>query len=214
MSEERRIRVMIVDDHEVLRAGLALFLRSFPDLEMVGEAASGEQAITSCARLRPDVILMDMVMPGLDGAETTRLVREQSPGVKVLILTSYPEEDKVEKAIRAGAAGYLFKNVGASELADAIRRTHAGHGALAPGAVQALMQATRHRPEEDGYRLTEREKEVLALLAQGLSNLQIAERLTISRATVKFHVSTILVKLGVNSRTEAVSVALQQRLIQ
>lgn len=214
MSQERPIRVMIVDDHEVLRAGLGLFLRSFADLQLVGEAQSGEQAVALVARLQPDVILMDMVMPGMDGADATRLICEQNPGAKVIILTSFQEEDMVEKALRAGAKGYLFKNVVASELAEAIRRADAGQSVLAPEAVQTLMQLTHHRAEAIDYGLTERENEVLALLAKGLSNVQIAERLTVTRATVKFHVGCILVKLGVASRTEAVALALTQGLIR
>jgi len=212
MTEPNRIRVLIVDDHAVVRSGLAAFLLAYDDLELVGEAASGEEAVRLCERARPDVVLMDLVMPGMDGVATTRAIRQRCPQVQVIALTSFREEELVRGALQAGAISYLLKNVSADELADAIRKAHAGRPTLAPEAAQVLIQATR-KPPTPGHDLTPREQEVLALMVQGLRNPEIAERLVVSRSTVKFHVSSILSKLGVASRTEAVALALQHRLV-
>lgn len=212
MMESEPIRVLLVDDHAVVRSGLSAFLLAFDDLELVGEASNGDEAVRLCNRLGPDVVLMDLVMPGMDGAEATRVVREQCPDVQVIALTSFKESELVESAMSAGAIGYLLKNVSADELAQAIRDAHAGRPTLAPEAAQALIQA-RREPRKIGFDLTEREREVLALLVEGLSNPSIAERLVISRSTAKFHVSSILSKLGVSSRTEAVAVAIKEDLV-
>lgn len=208
-----KIRVLIVDDHEMVRSGLAAFLSVSPDLDIAGEAGSGEQALQRCLELRPNVVLMDMKMPGMDGASATREIMERCPGTKVIILTSFPEEDLVQRALQAGALGYLLKNVGASELAAAIRAAMAGRPTLAPEATQALIQQAR-QPAAPGQDLSTREREVLALLAEGLSNPAIAERLTISISTAEFHVSNILGKLGVASRTEAVALAMRHKLVR
>jgi NarL family two-component system response regulator LiaR len=213
MTETRRIRVIIVDDHAMLRRGLRFFLRGFDDLELVGEAASGAEAIALCADTQPDVILMDMLMPDMDGADATRTIRQQHPDAQVIALTSFQEEGLIARALQAGAIGYLLKNVSAEELARAIRETHAGRSTLAPEVTEVLIQATRQRASRPDYGLTEREQEVLALLVEGLSNAEIAERLVISVATVKFHVRGILSKLGVSSRTEAVTLAWQEELL-
>jgi NarL family two-component system response regulator LiaR len=206
------IRVLVVDDHTMVRRGLATFLKVFDDLVMVGEAASGQEAIQLCDELKPDVVLMDMVMPDMDGATTTRLIRKQSHQVQVLALTSFKEELLVQSALQAGAIGYLLKDVSADELAQAIRAAHAGRSTLSPEAAQALVHATS-QPPAPGIDLTERELEVLTLMVDGLNNTQIAARLTVSSSTVKSHVSSILAKLGVASRTEAVSLALRNRLV-
>jgi two-component system, NarL family, response regulator LiaR len=206
------IRVLVVDDHTMVRRGLATFLKVFDDMIMVGEAASGQEAIQLCDELKPDVVLMDMVMPDMDGATATRLIRKQSASVQVLALTSFKEEILVQSALQAGAIGYLLKDVSADELAQAIRAAQAGRSTLSPEAAQALVHATS-QPPAPGIDLTERELEVLALMVEGLNNTQIAARLTVSPSTVKSHVSSILAKLGVASRTEAVSLALRNRLI-
>lgn len=213
MTEARPIRVLIVDDHAMLRRGLRFFLSGYDDLELVAEAASGREGVALCRELEADVLLMDMVMPDMDGAEATRLVREHCPEVQVIALTSFQEIDLIERALQAGAIGYMLKNVSAEELAKAIRDAHAGRSTLSQEATKVLIDATRQRGSQPDYGLTERETEVLALLGRGLSNAEIADDLVVSVSTVKFHVRNILSKLGVSSRTEAVALALQQKLI-
>jgi NarL family two-component system response regulator LiaR len=213
MRDEKHIGVMIVDDHAVVRSGLSTFLMVYDDLEFVGEASSGEEAVRLCDRIKPDVVLMDLVMPGMDGAKATKAIREKCPDIQVIALTSFKEQELVEGVMEAGAIGYLLKNVAAEELADAIRSAHIGRPTLAPEAAQALIQASR-RAEPTRYDLTVREKEVLELMVEGLSNPEIAERLVVSKSTVKFHVSSILSKLGACSRTEAVAMALQKELVR
>ena len=214
MSETKPIRVMLVDDHAVVRSGLGAFLLAFDDLELVGKASSGERAVALCSQVQPDVVLMDLMMPGMDGATATRLIRERHPEIQVIALTSFKEKEWVEGALKAGAIGYLLKDVSADELANAIRAAAAGKPTLAADAAQVLIQSTRAPAENPGFDLTEREREVLTLMVDGLSNSQMAERLVISLSTVKFHVSSILSKLGASSRTEAVSIALQNRLVK
>ena len=207
-----RIRVIVVDDHAMVRRGLATFLKVYDDLELAGEAASGQAAIQLCSTLHPDVVLMDMVMPDMDGAAATRMIRKQSPGIQVLALTSFKEGILVQSALQAGAIGYLLKDVSADELAQAIRAAHAGRSTLSPEAAQALVLATS-QPPTPGLDLTGREREVLASMIEGLNNTQIAAKLNVSPSTVKSHVSNILSKLGVASRTEAVTQALRNHII-
>ena len=206
------IRVMLVDDHTMVRRGLATFLKVFDDLELAGEAENGQAAIQLCAKLLPDVILMDMVMPDMNGATATRIIRQQFPSVQVIALTSFKEEQLVKSALEAGAIGYLLKDVSADELVRAIRSAHAGRATLSPEAAQALVHAAS-QPPAPGYDLTERERAVLALMVEGLNNTQIAGRLVVSPSTIKSHVSNILSKLGVASRTEAVTLALRNQIV-
>jgi two-component system, NarL family, response regulator LiaR len=206
------IRVMLVDDHTMVRRGLATFLKVFDDLQLVGEADGGETAVQLCADVSPDVILMDMVMPDIDGVTATRLIRQRFPTVQVIALTSFKEEGLVQSALQAGAIGYLLKDVLADELAQAIRAAHAGRGTLAPEIVQSMTHAAT-LPPAPGYDLTEREQEVLALMVAGLNNSEIAEKLVVSPSTIKSHVSNILAKFGVASRTEAATLAVRHRLV-
>jgi two-component system, NarL family, response regulator LiaR len=212
MIDTKLIRVMLVDDHAVVRSGLATFLMASEDMELVGEASSGEQALSLCPQVKPDVVLMDLVMPGMDGATATRKIREGCPEIQVIALTSFKEQELVQGALQAGAIGYLLKDISSDELANSIRAAYAGKPTLAPEAAQALIQATRMPAEKIGFDLTEREREVLALMIEGLNNNEIADRLVVSRSTAKFHVSSILSKLRATSRTEAVAVALQNNL--
>lgn len=215
MNSAPRIRVMIVDDHAVVRSGLAAFLMAFDDLELVGQVGSGKEAVQLCPTLKPDVVLMDLVMPEMDGATATKLIREACPHLQVIALTSFREDELVQGVLKAGAIGYLLKNVSADELASAIRSAYAGRPTLAPEAARVLISATVAQQHASiGSDLTEREREVLKLMVEGLTNNQIAERLVVSRSTVKFHVSSILSKMGVSSRTEAVAIALQNHLIR
>ncbi|MBN1263922.1 MAG: response regulator transcription factor [Anaerolineales bacterium] len=206
------IRVMLVDDHTMVRLGLATFLMAFDDLELSGEAESGQQALEVCAEANPDVILMDMMMPDMDGATATRALRQLHPQVQIIALTSFKEIDLIKNALDAGAIGYLLKDVSAEELAQAIRSAHAGRGSLSPEIGQALVQAA-NQPPKPGQNLTPREREVLILMVEGLNNRQIAGQLSVSPSTIKSHVSNILTKFGVTSRTEAVTLALRHGLV-
>jgi NarL family two-component system response regulator LiaR len=202
---------MIVDDHTVVRGGLRFFLLAFGDIELVAEASNGQEALDLCDQHRPDVILMDMFMPGMSGAEATRAIRARYPQIQVIALTSFSEGDLVQQALQAGAIGYLIKDTPVDELAAAIRSAHAGRSTLAPAAAQALVEATARQPDPLDA-LTDRQKEVLALVVKGLSNVEIAQRLVISQATVRYHVSTILSKLGAANRAEAAALAVKHKL--
>ena len=206
------IRVMIVDDHTMVRRGLATFLKSQADLELVAEANNGQEALRVCEGIQPDVILMDLVMPKMDGPTATRIIRERWPQVQVIALTSFQEKSLVREALQAGAISYLLKNVSVNDLAEAVRAAHAGRSVLAPEATQALVQAASQEPVP-GYNLTRREYEVLVLLVEGLNNPGIAERLHISRSTARAHVSNILAKLRVSNRAGAIALALRVELV-
>jgi len=212
MSGSNPIRVMIVDDHGMVRRGLVAYLKNEPDLELVGEAKDGQEALQMCEQIQPDVILMDLVMPELGGVAATRVIRKRWPQVQVIALTSFREKELVQDALQAGAISYLLKNVSGGDLAEAVRAAYAGRPTLAPEAVQALIQPADPTPVP-GRDLTRREQEVLALLIKGLTNLEIAERLSISHSTAKAHVSNILSKLGVSNRGEAIALAIQHKLI-
>jgi two-component system, NarL family, response regulator LiaR len=207
-----RIRVLIADDNIAVRRALATFLLASDDLELAGEAAGGREAIDLCLRTQPDVVLIDLTMPGMDGVAATQFITDGQPHPQIIALTGFHEDDLAKGALQAGAIDYLLKNVSADELATAIRAAYAGRSTLAPEATQALMQRLAS-PLPPANVVTSRELEVLAFMAQGLNNVEISERLEISRSTVKFHVSKILSKLGVTTRTEAVALAVQRHLL-
>jgi NarL family two-component system response regulator LiaR len=206
------IKILLVDDHAVVRSGLSKFLLVNKDLELVGEASDGAEAVTLVGLHKPDVVLMDLMMPGMDGISATREIHQKFPQVKVLALTSFSEQNLVQGALQAGAAGYLQKNVTAVELGNAIRSAYAGRMTLSPEAAQALANSVV-QPQIAGNAITERERDVLRCMVEGLNNNEIAVRLVVSLGTVKFHVSNIFQKLGVDSRVAAVKTALEQKLV-
>jgi NarL family two-component system response regulator LiaR len=212
MDNDSTIRVMIVDDHALVRSGLEAFLSVQKDIKLVAQARNGHQAIALCNDVHPDVILMDLIMPDLSGVNTIHQIKQNFPRVQCIALTSYKDEELVQGALKAGAIGYLLKDVTADDLAKAIRSAYVGNPTLSPEITQTLIHLHTNGPAI-GSDLTERELEVLLLMIDGLNNPEIADRLIISRGTVKFHVSSILSKLQVSSRTEAVSLALQNHLI-
>jgi DNA-binding NarL/FixJ family response regulator len=213
MTNEGPIRVLVVDDHKVVRKGLSTFISVHDDLELVGEAANGEEAIEQCAALRPDVVLMDMKMPVMDGPTAIGHMKARFPGVNIVALTSFDDEAFAQRALEAGAIGYLFKDVEEDELMSAIRFASEGRGVIAPEAMRALIARSLNEPDEYAAELTEREQATLELVATGLTNPQIADRLMISVSTVNFHVHNVLDKLGAKTRTEAVVIASREGLI-
>jgi RNA polymerase sigma factor (sigma-70 family) len=196
------IRVLIVDDHAIVRQGLRAIVRVTRDMELVGEAGDGAEAIDMSRAQRPDLVLMDLVMPGVDGVQATAAIKRESPATRVLALTTFADAELVLGAVQAGADGYLLKDVAVLELTHAIRTVHAGQPYLHPEATRHLIEATA-RPEPAPARLTQREQEVLVRVARGLTNRQIADDLGISEKTVSVHVSNLLAKLGLTSRTQA-----------
>jgi NarL family two-component system response regulator LiaR len=212
MIDTKPIRVLIVDDHAVVRSGLSKFLLVNRDLQLAGEASDGAEAVLKVALHQPDIVLMDLLMPGTDGIRATREIKKKYPHVKVIALTSFADHALVQGALQAGAIGYLQKNVSAAELAIAIRSAYAGRITLSPEATEILTESFTN-PQNASDKLTEREYEVLKLLVEGLNNSEIAARLFISLGTVKFHVSNLFQKLGVNSRIEAVKMAIELRLV-
>jgi NarL family two-component system response regulator LiaR len=212
MHSSQTIHVMLVDDHNVVRSGLATFLRAYEDLELVGEAKNGLEALNLCHQKKPDVILMDLMMPEMDGIAATRAILAEYPDIKIIAMTSFEEEQLVQGVLAAGAISYLIKNVTSDELAKAIREAASGRSTLSPEAARVLVQATRPTTQL-GYDLTEREREILNQVVQGRSNQQIAETLVISLATVKAHISNILSKLQVSSRAEASAFAIKHKIV-
>ncbi len=208
---ERRIRVVVVDDHPMIRAGLAAVIASESDFEQVGEAANGQQALEVVARAAPDVVLMDIAMPQLDGLAAIDALRRRLPGTKFVVLTSAVEPGEVQRAIAAGAVGYMLKNASATQLAAAIRDVHAGRRVLSPEATDAMVAAAQQ--PAPGADLTLREREILVLMARGLNNQEIADELAVAVPTVKFHVTNILGKLHADNRTEAVLQAIKHKLV-
>lgn len=206
--KSNKIRIMVADDHEVVRIGLTTLLGAFVELDIVGEATDGQAAVEMCETLLPDVVLMDMNMPVMDGIEATRMIHQRHPQIKVIALTAITQEELVQRALRAGATGYVLKNVSPDELIHAIHSAVAGQITLSAQAVQYLLHAPEASPAA-GLGLTEREHEVLSLMVDGLANSAIADRLHVSIATVKSHVSNILTKLNVATRAEAVALAMR-----
>lgn len=205
------IRVLVVDDHPVVRMGIVGLIRAENGLELVGEADSGEAALDLVPRCRPDVILMDLLMPDMDGIETLKLLRQRTPGARVVMLTGLLDGDEVRRALNAGASGYVLKNASAQELVNVVRAAHAGQRVMAGAATEALNDPSRR--DAPGQDLTRRERELLALMARGLNNRDIAVAMDIALPTVKFHVTNILAKLHADNRTEAVLTAIRHRLV-
>lgn len=211
-SERIPIKVLVVDDHPVVRDGLKNMFMVFDDLELIGEAESGDEALAFCQQHTPDVILMDILMPGMNGIQATRAILGQHPQVKIIVLTSYPKDDLVQESLEAGAIGYMLKNAQIDDLADSIRAAISGQPTLSPEATQALIRV-KTGPLTPGRNLSPRERDVLSLIAQGLNNDEIAERLVISPATARHHVSACLQKLGAKNRTEAAALAIKHGLV-
>lgn len=210
MNEQDCIRVITVDDHELMRGGIKFILLAFDDLELVGEARNGQEALQVCGELSPDVVLMDMRMANMDGIATTRALRAAYPRIQVVMLTSFHDQQLVHQAIQAGAVGYLLKDASKEEIADAIRRAYGGHATF---SIEAASDLAGCSPTPLGHDLTEREREVLVLLSKGLSNKQIGKQLHRSPFTVRHHVSRIISKLGAANRSEAAALAVQHRLV-
>lgn len=208
------IHILIVDDHVIVREGLRALISGKPDMELVGEACNGQEAVLQARSLQPDVILMDLVMPGKSGIEAIREIRGENPEARILVLTSFSEDDQVFSAVKAGALGYLLKDSSPQELLEAIRCVYRGESSLHPAVARKLMLGYRQDQEAgpDVAALTEREVEVLKLVARGLANQEIAQQLLVSEGTVRFHVGNVLGKLGLENRTQAALYALREGL--
>ncbi len=212
MNTSHAIQVLLVDDHNVVRSGLATFLKAYEDLKLVGEAKNGVEAIQLCRQVKPDVILMDLKMPEMDGVAATRAILADYPDIKIIAMTSFDEAELVHDVLAAGAIGYLLKNISADELAKAIRDAASGKSTLSPEAARVLIQAIRPA-QQPTFDLTEREMDVLRLVVQGKSNQQIADAMVVTIATVKAHISNILAKLQVSSRAEAIAYAIKKKIV-
>ena len=208
---QNQIRIVIVDDHAMLRKGLAVFLNSYSDLELVGEAANGKEGLALCADKHPDVVLMDLMMPIMDGITATHFIHHDFPEIKIIALTSFGEETLIKDVLAAGALSYLFKKISAEDLAAAIRAAQRGASTYAPEVTEILIRSIRE-PHPIFETLTPREREVLSLMVKGMGNNEISNQLVISPSTTKAHVSSILAKLGVASRTEAIVLVLERNL--
>jgi two-component system, NarL family, response regulator LiaR len=213
MAESDSIRVLIVDDHPMLRGGLREFILAYDWMELAGEARNGIEAVEFCTVHDVDVVLMDMLMPLMDGSEATRRIMALGKPVKVIVLTSFHERDLVQKALKAGATSYLLKNISAAELANAIRAAHGGFSTLAPEAARALIQDDRKK-SDFGFDLTETELKILTALVDGLTNREISAQFSVSTATVKYHLTSIFNKLGAKNRVEAATIAIEHNLVE
>ena len=209
---QSKIKLVIADDHDMFRDGLKMFIDKFDDLELLAEASDGEQAVLYCQQYQPDVALIDLKMPYLNGVEVISQIKASHPEIACIVLTSFVEDTLVQEALRMGAVGYLLKNADSQTLYRAVQRAVDGDNTLAPEATQALIQATTG-PPEPGHDLTEREIEILQYLVQGLSNTELGQKLFISRSTVKNHISSIFGKLGVDNRTRAAAIAVQYGIV-
>lgn len=214
MKTSKIIKLVIVDDHEIMRDGLRFMMLAFDDIELVGEARSGEESVEVCQLSKPDVVLVDMKMSGMDGIATTRRLKQNHPDMRILILTTYHESELVQQAVRAGAIGYLLKDASKDDVAEAIRSAHRNRMTFCSEVAADLV----HNPAEEalqiGHDLTAREREVLIYLARGLRNNEIADQLHRSPFTIRHHVSSIIAKLGASNRSKAVVIALKNRLVE
>ena len=213
MSGKKIIKVLVADDHPLVRHGIKTVFEAYDDIDLVAEAENGKEAIEMVAKYRPDIVLMDLVMPVLDGVEATIKLIEKWPEIKIIVLTSFNDIDLIKKSLKAGAISYILKNISGAMLIKTIRDIYKGKFVLSPQATKILLSEFRETSDEN-YNLTGREKEMLTLIVEGLSNKEIAKRLFLSNSTVQFHVSNILSKLRVSKRTEAVYVALKQKLVK
>jgi two-component system, NarL family, response regulator LiaR len=213
MGKKNKIKVMVVDDHPLVRHGIKTVFEAYDDVLLVAEAENGREAIEKCGKYTPDIVLMDVIMLVLDGVEATTHLIKNWPNVKIIALTSFNNEDLIKKILKAGAVSYILKNISGAKLVKTIKDVYKGKLVLSSQATKILLTELREPPDET-IKLTDREKEILALIVEGLSNKQIAERLYLSNSTVQFHVSNILSKLGVSKRTEAAYLALKQKLVK
>ena len=213
MIVKNRIKVLIADDHPLVRYGIKTFLKTYDDIYIVGEAENGREAIEICEKHLPDVVLMDVRMPGLNGIEATNHILKKRPNIKVIILTSFIDKELIENSLKAGASSYLLKNESGERIVRVIRDAYQGKSNLSSEATQIMISEVRN-PLSKRYQLTKREKEILSLMVEGLSNKEIAKRLTLSTSTIQFHITNILSKFGVSKRTEAIYLALKQKLVK
>jgi NarL family two-component system response regulator LiaR len=212
-TEQKPIRVLIVDDHPMIRIGLAVALSTFPDIRIIGQANDSEYALALCATFQPDVVLMDLMMPRVNGVEATRRIRSQYPNIQVIVFTSFQEQDMVQQALQAGAIGYLLKDTPSQEIVAAVRKASVGKRILSPDIIDVLIRTVTAPPAVKAYDLSERELEVLLHMVEGLTNRGIAAKLMVSVNTIRHHVRSILVKLEVTNRTTAVRFAIEKHLI-
>lgn len=213
MKHLKPIRIVIVDDHRIVHEALSEMISFVDDFELVGQANNGEEAVALCTEHQPDVVLMDIVMPRTNGIEATEKILAANPGIKILALSSYQDTDSVNAMLRQGALGYVLKDTSVDELESVIRTVFEGNTVIAPDLVQSLLSSATNTPPKQEYNLSPREHEILKLIAQGMSYGQIANHLTISLSTVKFHVANVLEKLKVETRNEAIAVAARNGLI-